>query len=151
METCETDDGVTFTREGERTRARAEALNYLFAIAEPEVARDTYLQALATVLAHFRPRWEAHATDKVPDGALAAFAREVTLNAMYLYVVNGAPVEITQRDLDHPQTRRILRAHAKKYMRAGTKGELAFCAGVLGLTVDELRGWIEGEKRFQER
>lgn len=147
----ETEDGVVFTQEGERTRARAGSLSYLFPIPDPRVAKEDYLRCFTAARDHYKLRWEAAATSKIPADALAAFAQEVALNAMYLYAINGQPIVLTPGDLDHPQARRILRDHAKRYLRAGSKAELAFCAGVLGESVEAFQRWIEGERRFQDR
>lgn len=151
MDQCESDDGVVFVREGERTRARGGAADYLLAIAEPEAAREAYLRARDVAVEHFRARWEAAAAAaerEIPDGALSGFVQHAALDAMYFYVVHGLPVAITSEDLARPSTRRILRDHAKAFVRPGTRGELAFSAGVLGITAEQLGEELEGERRM---
>jgi hypothetical protein len=147
VERAKTEDGATFSVTKKGTRVRAGKAGAWFVTQDLALVKDTYLQGLSRFVTQLQPRWEAAGG---PAEAFLPFAQQATLAAMYVYSPDGKPRTVIDEDLDHPQTRRHLREHAAKFSKTGSPAELAFCAGVLGISVESFEGWIEGERRMQE-
>ena len=145
-----TDDGLVLTEEGSSCRARAGALNYLFRNSTEDRVRADYRRSREYVRSRIGPRWRGLTIeDRVPEG-LEDLVQEITLHWMYYYIVNGFQVAVSDADVAHPQTRRIIRKHVERLF-SGLTGRAISAGGVLfGVSSDEFKKGIEGDDRFAE-
>jgi hypothetical protein len=145
-----TDDGLILTGEGSLCRARAGSLNYLFRNSSEERVRTDYLRSRDFVRSRIGPRWNALKTDGQTPGGLEELVQEVTLHWMYYYIVNGLEVAVSDSDVAHPQTRRIIRKHVER-LYGGLTDRAVGAGGVLfGVTAEDFKKGIEGDDRFAE-
>jgi hypothetical protein len=73
------------------------------------------------------------------------------LHWMYFYIINQMPVQITNADWEHPQTRRIIQTVAERRFPAGSHEATALCAHLMGLSRDGYLRWREGDELFLNR
>ena len=145
-----TDDGLILVPEGSSCRARVGALDYLFRESTEESVRTHYLTGRKFVQSHFAPRYKLVNDDNFNNDAIADLIQEIPLHWMYYYIVNRLRVNLTQSDLVHPQTRRIIRKHLER--RFGSLSNSAIKAGAIlfGESTSEYQKGSEEDDRFAE-
>ena len=145
-----TDDGLILTEEGAACRARAGNLNYLFRDSTEQRVRTDYLRSREFTQSRLAPRWRSVNDDQFNSDARADLIQEITLHWMYYYIVNGFPVNLTDDDLAHPQTRRIIRKHVERRFDSLTACAITVGAILFGVTDVDFQKGIEGDDRFAE-
>jgi len=150
MPLFDTDDGLLLTEEGSSCRAKVGVLNYLFRNSTEERVRKDYLRSRDFVCSRIGPRWSALNANDQAIGGLEDLVQEIALHWMYYYIVNGFHVAVSDSDIAHPQTRRIIRKHVERLF-GGLTGGAILAGGVLfGVSADDFKKGIEGDDRFAE-
>ncbi|HLH53120.1 MAG TPA: hypothetical protein VKY92_05840 [Verrucomicrobiae bacterium] len=150
MPLFDTVDGLVLMEEGSSCRARAGALNYLFRNSTEARVTTDYLRTRNFVGSRIGPRWDALKTHTQTPNGLEELVQEITLHWMYHYIVNGLQVAVSDSDIAHPQTRRIIRKHVDRIF--GELTERAMLAGgvLFDVSADDFKKGIEGDDRFSE-
>ena len=150
MPLFDTDDGVVLMEEGSSCRARAGTFNYLFRNSTRERVRTDYLRSRNFVGSRIGPRWNTLNTHGQTPNGLEELVQEITLHWMYYYSVNRLQVAVSDSDIAHPQTRRIIRKHVERHF--GELTERAMLAGgvLFGVSDEDFKKGIEADARFAE-
>lgn len=145
-----TDDGLILTQEGSSCRARAGSLNYLFRNSTEDRVRTDYVRSREFVHSRISPRWHAlSGSEQISDG-LEDLVQEIALHWMYYYIVNSFSVAVSDADVAHPQTRRIVRKHMEGAF-GGLTDRAIVAGGVLfGVSSEDFKKGIEGDDRFED-
>ena len=83
-------------------------------------------------------------------GVLEDLIQEITLHWMYYYIVNGFQVAVSDSDLGHPQTRRIIRKHVERLFDGLTDAAIIAGGALFGVRAGDFRKGIEADDRWDE-
>lgn len=144
----DSEQGLIIRQEGPNVRALSGSLNILFPKSQRDAVLSTYREWEPKVRAHFEPRWKEYSGATLTEAEFRALVREITLHWMGYFVMQRIPVEIAAEHLDHPQTRRIIRAAVEQRFPRGSDQAVALCAQLTGLTADQFRKWAEADESF---
>ncbi len=145
-----TDDGLILTEEGSSCRARAGSLNYLFRNSTEERVRTDYVRSREFVRSRISPRWHSlSGIDQISDD-LEDLVQEITLHWMYYYIVNGFSVAVSDANVAHPETRRIIRKHVERVFEGLTDRAIVLGGVLFGVSSEDFKKGIEGDDRFAE-
>jgi hypothetical protein len=151
MHVFDTDDGLIVRQEGRNSRATSDRLNFLFVESDRDTVLATYTRFVAQARDYFARRWQSFRGPNIDAGDFTDLTQEVTLHWMYFYIINRMPVQITETDWEHPQTRRIIQVIVLRRFSPGSNEATALCARLMGLSRDDYLRWREGEELFLNR
>jgi len=146
MSLPDADDSLTVRQEGRNVRATAGRLNFLFRDSDRDTIANLYARLAAQARAYFAPRWASHHATNIGASAFRDLIQEVTLHWMYFFVNNGKPVEISDADWEHPQTRRILQAVVERDLLPASEQAAELCAHLMGVSQEEYLRWRDGDQ-----
>jgi hypothetical protein len=146
MNAFSTDDGLTVSQEGPHARARAGKLDFLFPDSDAAAIAEAYRTSSAQAHALFFPRWNSYQGPNIDAASFGAMIQEATLSWMYFYIANRMRLEISGRDWEHPQTRRVIKAMVERIFAPGSGPAINLCAQLMGISRDDYLGWAEGEE-----
>jgi hypothetical protein len=150
MPLFDTDDGLILTEEGSSCRARAGSLNYLFRNSTEGRVRTDYLLSRDFVRSRIGPRCNSLKMGFQAPGEGEDLVQEITLHWMYYYIVNGFRVAVSDSDIAHPQTRRIIRKHVERLFGGPTDRAISAGGVLFGVSADDFKKGIEADDRFAE-
>lgn len=150
MVVSDTDDGLLVTQEGTSARARRGRLNFLFRERSTDVLLGEYRESIARVRSRFHPR-SRMCSNEISDEEFANFTQEIALHWMYFYIINRLPVNVTDADLNHPQTKDIIWSFLRRKYGEESKQVPVLASALTGMTRDQFDQWLIGWKRFLER
>jgi hypothetical protein len=146
MALFESSDGLIVTQEGSRVRALCGENNVLFRNRTPEVFLREYDDSVGRVRMTFQPRRSSD--EWLTDEEFQRLTQKIALRWMYYYIVNGLELNLTQADMEHPQTKDIVWSFfCRKYGADSAKIPLA-ASKMLGITSKEFDSWLVGWKMF---
>jgi hypothetical protein len=146
MTALTTDDGLTVSQEGPDARGRAGKLEYLFPGADAAGVIEAYHLIRAQAQEHFLSRWSTYRGANIDAASFGAMIQEAALNWMYFYIANRLPLEIADRDWEHPQTRRVIKAVVERSFPPGSEAATNLCAQLMGISRDDYLSWADGEE-----
>lgn len=147
----ETYDGLIITEEGTSTRAHRGRLNFLFCDRTIDAVIREYRESVDLVRSRMSARRELLTPAEMTDEEFGELTQELALHAMYSYVAHQKKVEITDADIDHPQSiHRIwtffLRKHGKKSPAVSRPASV-----LSGMSEAEFEQWLVGWKRYLDK
>jgi hypothetical protein len=141
-----TDDGLTVSQEGPHARATAGRLDILFPGSDATAIAEAYRTSTAQAQEHFLSRWSTYRGPNIDAASFGAMIQEAALNWMYFYIANRLPLEIADRDWEHPQTRRVIKAVVERSFPTGSDAATDLCAQLMGISRDDYLSWADGEE-----
>jgi hypothetical protein len=151
MPVFDTDDGLSIRQEGRNSRATSGRLNFLFVESDRDAVLATYTRFVARARDYFARRWRSFRGPNIDADDFTDLTQEATLHWMYFYIINRMPVQITETDWEHPQTRRIIQAIVERRFSPGSHEAIVLCAHLMGLSRDGYLRWREGDELFLDR
>ena len=151
MPVFDTADGLGVRQEGRNARATSGRLNYLFVESDRDAVIATYRRFVARARDYFARRWKSFCGPNVDPDDFSDLTKEATLHWMYFYIINRKPVQITDADWEHPQTRRIIQSVVERRFPPGSHEATVLCAHLMGLSRDGYLKWREGNELFLNR
>ena len=144
MPIFDTDDGVIVQQEGQNTRAMSGSLNFLFVNSERNKVIATYKYFVSSARNYFKPRWQSFRGSNLALEDFNEFTKEATLWWMYFYIINRLPVEIKEKDWEHPQTKSIILKAVQRNFQKDSCEASQLCAHLMGLSENEYVNWRKG-------
>jgi hypothetical protein len=151
MPLFDTDDGLIVRQEGRNSRATSGRLDFLFVASERNTVLSTYTKFVTVARDYFAPRWQSFPGPNLDTDDFHDLTQEATLHWMYFYILNRTPVEITDADWQHPQTRRIIQGVVERRFSPNSPEATALCAHFMGLSSTDYLRWRAGDELFLNR
>ena len=104
MPLFDTEDGLILTQEGTSARARCGRLNFLFRDRSIEAVLREYQESVGRVRSRLSPRRSPLSFEEVTEQEYTDLTQEMALHWMYFYIINRMAVDVTNADMDHPQS-----------------------------------------------
>jgi hypothetical protein len=139
---------LTVRQEGNNVRVTTGRLDFLFPDSEAQDIGETYNRLALESEGHFTLRWESLPGADVAPSTFDEIVQEVTLNWMYIRATNHQPLQISEAEWEHPQTRRIIQSAVKRNLQPGSRIETQLCALLMGLSEAEYLNWHEADNTF---
>ena len=146
MTAFSTGDGVTVSQEGPHARARAGRLDFLFLDSEAAAVAETYRAMSARAKERFLPRWSSHQGPNIDAVGFGEMIQEITLDWLYFYIANRLAPEVTDRDWDHPRSRRVIKSVVETTLLPGSDAAIHLCAQLMGISREDYLSWADGEE-----
>lgn len=151
MSLFDTDDGLLLTEEGTSVRARCGRLNFLFRDRSTDAVLGEYRESVGRVRRRFRPRRARLSPAEMTDEEFADLTQEIALHWMYFYIVNRMPVDVTDADMDHPQSRHIIWSFVCRKYGDKSPDVPRLASALTGMSQTAFEQWLEGWKRYLDR
>lgn len=145
-----TDDGLLLQQEGNACRAKTSVLDYLFRDTAKESLFSAYLRSRYAVALRMKPRWEAVSSRFKMRVGPEALIQELTLHWLYYGVTNGLGASVSDEQLAHPQTRRIIVKHLDGIFGGMDENALLAGAMLFGSSFHDFREASLSDRRFSE-
>jgi hypothetical protein len=151
MSLFDTDDGLSVRQEGRNARASVGRRSYLFVESDRDTVIATYLRFVSRARDYFGRRWQSFSGSNIDADDFSDLTQEATLHWMYFYIINRKPVQITDADWEHPQTRQIIQSVVERRFPPGSHEATDLCAHLMGLSRDGYLKWRAGNELFLNR
>jgi len=150
-------EGLVFSQEGADVRVTSASLNYLFGKSNPKAMFKAYKNLEARTHKHFRPRWQSFTGLNLKTSEFLELLRNIVLNDLYLYAVNGIPVWMVNFlpnwlvrvwNWNHPDTRDIIERFVDNRFSRYSPEATQLCAHLMGLTEEGYLKWSKNWSLF---
>jgi hypothetical protein len=151
MPLFDTDDGLIVTQEGASARARCGRLNFLFRDHSTDAVLAEYRESVGRVRARLSPRRQRLSAEEMTDEEFADVTQEIALHWMYFYIINRMPVDVTDADIEHPQSKHIIWSFLCRKYGDESPDVPRLASALSGMSQTAFGEWLEGWKRYLDR
>lgn len=151
MALFDTNDGLIVTQEGSSARARCGSLNFLFRDRFTDVVVREYRESVTRVRSRFSPRRSTLTSAEMTDEEFADVTREIALHWMYFYIINRMPVDVTNADMDHPQSKHIIWSFFCRKCGDDSPDVPRLASTLSDMSQSAFEKWLVGWQRYLDR
>jgi hypothetical protein len=151
MPLFDTDDGLTVTQEGTCARVRSVRLNYVFRDRSTDAVLAEYRTSVGRVRSRFRRRRDRVSANEITDEEFADLTQEIALHWMHFYIVNGMPVDVTDADMEHPQSKHIIWKFFGRKCGDESPEVPRLASALTGMSQKAFEEWLRGWKQYLDK
>lgn len=151
MPNSHTYDGLTLTKEGAHLRVENDELNYLFVNRSRSAFLREYRESVDRVRSRLGARRALLSPEEMTDKEFADVTQELTLRAMFFYVVNRMEVDVTEADSDHTQSTHVIWTFFCRKYGERSPDIPRLTSTLSGMSETEFEQWLVGWRRYLEK